>query len=100
MQTLLSMIEHHGLWLVLANVFALQFGLPVPAYPTLIVVGALTSRGDFTPWQVIGVAVAGQPARRPLVVRRRQPPRPAGAAADVPAVAVAGQLRAPDRADL
>jgi membrane protein DedA with SNARE-associated domain/rhodanese-related sulfurtransferase len=57
MQTLLSMIEHHGLWLVLANVFALQIGLPVPAYPTLIVVGAFASRSDFAPWQVVGVAV-------------------------------------------
>ena len=57
MQTLLSMIEHHGLWLVLANVFALQVGLPVPAYPTLIVVGAFASRSDFAPWQVVGVAV-------------------------------------------
>ncbi|HSW04726.1 rhodanese-like domain-containing protein [Aquabacterium sp.] len=57
MQTLLTLIEQHGLWLVLANVFALQVGLPVPAYPTLIVVGAITARSGIPPWQVIAVAV-------------------------------------------
>lgn len=57
MQTLLTLIEHYGLWLVLANVLALQLGLPVPAYPTLIVVGAITARGDILVWQVIAVAV-------------------------------------------
>ena len=56
MQLLLTSIEQYGLWLVFANVLALQCGLPVPAYPTLIVVGALTARGDVTAAQVIGVA--------------------------------------------
>ena len=44
MQLLLTLIEQYGLWLVFANVLALQCGLPVPAYPTLIVVGAITAR--------------------------------------------------------
>ncbi len=57
MQMLLSLVEHYGLWLVFANVLALQLGLPLPAYPTLILVGAITARGDFTVPQVIGVAV-------------------------------------------
>jgi len=34
-----------------------QLGLPVPAYPTLIVVGALSARGDFTALQAVAVAV-------------------------------------------
>jgi membrane protein DedA with SNARE-associated domain/rhodanese-related sulfurtransferase len=59
MQLLLTLIEQYGLWLVFANVLALQLGAPVPAYPTLIVVGAVSSRGHFNPAQVIAVAVAG-----------------------------------------
>lgn len=58
MQLLLSLIEHYGLWLVFANVLALQLGLPVPAYPTLIVVGAIAGRGDITVLQVIAVATS------------------------------------------
>ena len=57
MQLLLTLIEQYGLWLVFANVLALQLGLPVPAYPTLIVVGAVTARGEISLPQVIGVAV-------------------------------------------
>jgi membrane protein DedA with SNARE-associated domain/rhodanese-related sulfurtransferase len=58
MQALLTLIEHYGLWLVFANVLALQCGLPVPAYPTLIVVGAFAARGHVTAPQVIAVATA------------------------------------------
>jgi membrane protein DedA with SNARE-associated domain/rhodanese-related sulfurtransferase len=36
----------------------LQLGLPLPAYPTLILVGALAARGDHTMPQVMSVAVA------------------------------------------
>jgi membrane protein DedA with SNARE-associated domain/rhodanese-related sulfurtransferase len=58
MQLLLSLVDHYGLFLVFANVLALQLGLPLPAYPTLILVGALAARdGDFTMPQVIAVAV-------------------------------------------
>ena len=58
MQVLLTLLEQYGLWLVFANVLALQSGLPVPAYPTLIVVGAITARGDVTVAQVIAVSTA------------------------------------------
>ena len=58
MQLLLTLIEQYGLWLVFANVLALQLGVPVPAYPTLIVVGAIAGRGDITLLQVIAVATA------------------------------------------
>jgi rhodanese-related sulfurtransferase len=57
MEALLTLVEQYGLWLVFANVLALQCGLPVPAYPTLIVVGALTARGDITIAQVMAVAL-------------------------------------------
>ena len=58
MQLLLTLVEQYGLWLVFANVFALQLGVPAPAYPTLIVVGAVTARGDITVPQVIAVATS------------------------------------------
>jgi len=58
MQLLLTLVEHYGLWLVFANVFASQLGLPLPAYPTLIVIGAFTSHGDITAPQVVVAATA------------------------------------------
>jgi membrane protein DedA with SNARE-associated domain/rhodanese-related sulfurtransferase len=58
MQTLLLLVENYGLWMVFANVLALQLGLPLPAYPTLILVGAISARGDFSVPQVVAVAVA------------------------------------------
>ncbi len=58
MQLLLTLIEQFGLWLVCANVLALQLGLPVPAYPTLIVVGAVASRSGTPLALVIAVATA------------------------------------------
>ena len=45
MEQLLQLIQHHGLAFVFVNVLLLQAGLPVPAYPTLIITGALASRG-------------------------------------------------------
>jgi membrane protein DedA with SNARE-associated domain/rhodanese-related sulfurtransferase len=58
MELLVSLIEQYGLWLVFANVLALQAGLPVPAYPALLVMGALTARGDFTVAQIVAASVA------------------------------------------
>lgn len=57
MDTLLTLLNQHGLWLVFANVLLLQLGLPLPAYPTLIVVGALTVTGPLQPVAVLLVAV-------------------------------------------
>jgi len=42
---LLDLLQYYGLAFVFINVLALQAGLPVPAYPTLIVTGALAARG-------------------------------------------------------
>lgn len=57
MQTLLALLEHYGLWLVFANVLLLQFGLPFPAYPTLIVTSALATGGAASSLQIVLVAV-------------------------------------------
>jgi membrane protein DedA with SNARE-associated domain/rhodanese-related sulfurtransferase len=58
MQALPALVEQYGLWLVFFNVLALQLGLPLPAYPTLIVMGALSARGEFSLLHVVGVAIS------------------------------------------
>lgn len=57
MQALISLIEQYGLALVFANVLLLQLGAPLPAYPTLIAVGALAAVGAYPPALVVAVAV-------------------------------------------
>jgi membrane protein DedA with SNARE-associated domain/rhodanese-related sulfurtransferase len=42
---LASLIGHYGLFIVVGNVLLDQIGLPVPAVPTLIVAGAMSSGG-------------------------------------------------------
>jgi membrane protein DedA with SNARE-associated domain/rhodanese-related sulfurtransferase len=58
MNHLLDILQYYGLAFVFINVLALQAGLPVPAYPTLIVTGALASRGGFSLPALLGTAVA------------------------------------------
>jgi membrane protein DedA with SNARE-associated domain len=45
MSHLVDLIQYYGLAFVFVNVLLLQAGLPVPAYPTLIITGALATRG-------------------------------------------------------
>jgi membrane protein DedA with SNARE-associated domain/rhodanese-related sulfurtransferase len=47
MDQLIALIQEHGLWLVFANVLAEQAGVPVPAYPTLIIAGAYLTVGEY-----------------------------------------------------
>jgi membrane protein DedA with SNARE-associated domain/rhodanese-related sulfurtransferase len=58
MEHLITLIEHYGLALVFVNVLLLQAGLPVPAYPTLIVTGALAARSPYTLPGLVATAVA------------------------------------------
>ena len=44
------LLHHYGLMLLFANVLIEQMGLPIPAFPLLIVAGALSMVGDFS-WQ-------------------------------------------------
>ena len=46
MNELPPVIEGHGLLLVFLNVFFEQLGLPIPAYPTLIVTGSLATQSQ------------------------------------------------------
>jgi membrane protein DedA with SNARE-associated domain/rhodanese-related sulfurtransferase len=56
---LIELLQQYGLGFVFLNVLALQAGLPLPAYPTLIVAGALAAAGGTPVYQLVGVGVAG-----------------------------------------
>jgi len=57
MEHLIALLQQYGLGFVFANVLALQAGLPLPAYPTLIVAGTLAAMGGSPLWQVLAVGV-------------------------------------------
>jgi membrane protein DedA with SNARE-associated domain/rhodanese-related sulfurtransferase len=57
MNQLIMLLQHYGLGLVFLNVLALQAGLPVPAYPTLIVAGAYAAMGGNPLWELVAVGV-------------------------------------------
>ena len=54
---LIALLQEYGLPFVFVNVLALQAGLPLPAYPTLIVAGAYAAMGGSPLWQLVGVGV-------------------------------------------
>lgn len=58
MSHLIELVQQYGLALVFVNVLLLQAGLPVPAYPTLIVTGALAARSPYTLAGLLATAVA------------------------------------------
>ncbi len=57
MTQLIDLIQYYGLAFVFINVLALQAGLPFPAYPTLIITGALASRGGSSLQALLATAV-------------------------------------------
>jgi membrane protein DedA with SNARE-associated domain/rhodanese-related sulfurtransferase len=57
--SLIDLIQQYGLGFVFLNVLALQAGLPLPAYPTLIVAGALAAAGGTPVYQLVGVGIVG-----------------------------------------
>jgi membrane protein DedA with SNARE-associated domain/rhodanese-related sulfurtransferase len=58
MKSMEQLLAEHGLALVFLNIGAEQAGVPVPAYPMLIVTGALSVDGWYSAWTLLGVAVA------------------------------------------
>jgi membrane protein DedA with SNARE-associated domain/rhodanese-related sulfurtransferase len=58
MNHLLDLLQYYGLAFVFLNVLALQAGFPVPAYPTLIVTGALAARGNYSLAALLATAVS------------------------------------------
>jgi membrane protein DedA with SNARE-associated domain/rhodanese-related sulfurtransferase len=59
LDNLIALIHQYGMGFVFLNVLALQAGLPLPAYPTLIVAGALATMGGAPVYELVGVGVAG-----------------------------------------
>lgn len=57
MQQLVSLIEQYGLTFVFLHVLAEQAGVPVPAYPTLIVAGALIAHANYGVTELLLAAV-------------------------------------------
>jgi membrane protein DedA with SNARE-associated domain/rhodanese-related sulfurtransferase len=58
MNALLNVLGNHGLLVAFVNVLLVQLGLPVPAYPALIVTGALIARADDPTAALLAVAIA------------------------------------------
>jgi membrane protein DedA with SNARE-associated domain/rhodanese-related sulfurtransferase len=54
-----ALLAEHGLVLVYLAVLAEQLGAPLPAWPLLVVAGALAADGHFSPWTVVAVALLG-----------------------------------------
>ncbi|MBZ5611796.1 MAG: VTT domain-containing protein [Acidobacteriia bacterium] len=48
MHAVIPFLLRHGYWVLFANVFVEQLGLPVPAVPVLLAMGALAGLGDFS----------------------------------------------------
>lgn len=57
MSWLLQMIEQYGIAAVFANVLVEQAGAPIPAYPTLVLTGALAADGRYAASTLLLVAV-------------------------------------------
>ncbi len=57
MTHLLNLIEQYGLWMVFGNIFLEQMGLPLPAYPTLVIAGALLANGHYSVTTLLLTAV-------------------------------------------
>lgn len=57
MANLLSLLQEYGIFIVFAVVLIEQMGLPIPAFPLLIVSGALAVDGDLSVAGVLGAAL-------------------------------------------
>jgi membrane protein DedA with SNARE-associated domain len=57
MHAVIPFLLRHGYWLLVANVFAEQVGLPVPAFPVLLAMGALAGIGHFSIWVAFVLAI-------------------------------------------
>lgn len=48
MHGVVPFLLRHGYWVLVVNVFAEQIGLPIPAFPILLAMGALVGLGNFS----------------------------------------------------
>lgn len=59
MELLLNLLHQYGLLIVFLNVFLEQIGLPIPAYPTLLIAGAISVNSGNTLTSLLLIAVIG-----------------------------------------
>jgi membrane protein DedA with SNARE-associated domain len=57
MHSVIPFLVRHGYWVLVANVFAEQMGLPIPALPVLLGMGALAGLGNFSIWTSLALAI-------------------------------------------
>ncbi|MGI8742936.1 MAG: VTT domain-containing protein [Bryobacteraceae bacterium] len=57
MQPLFDFLLRYGYWVLFANVLVEQIGLPLPAVPVLLAMGALSGMGEFSLWVSLTLAV-------------------------------------------
>jgi membrane protein DedA with SNARE-associated domain len=57
MHAVIPFLLRHGYWVLVANVFAEGIGLPIPALPVMLGMGALAGLGNFSIWTSIALAV-------------------------------------------
>ena len=58
MSTLLELLQQFGLVIVFANVLLEQLGLPLPAYPTLLLAGVLIGNGQYSLGTLLAAFIA------------------------------------------
>jgi membrane protein DedA with SNARE-associated domain len=54
---IIAFLLRHGYWVLFANVLAEQAGLPIPAIPVMLAMGALAGLGNFSFAAALGVAL-------------------------------------------
>jgi membrane protein DedA with SNARE-associated domain len=57
MHGIIPFLLRHGYWVLFVNVFTEQAGLPIPAIPVLLAMGALAGLGNFSLAAALGLAV-------------------------------------------
>jgi membrane protein DedA with SNARE-associated domain len=58
MHAVIPFLLRHGYWVLVASVFAEGIGLPIPALPVLLGMGALAGLGNFSIWTSLALSVA------------------------------------------
>jgi len=58
MSFIVELIEQYGLFVVFLNVLVEQLGAPLPAYPTMLIAGALAGAAKYSHWLLLATAVA------------------------------------------
>jgi membrane protein DedA with SNARE-associated domain len=58
MHGVIPFLLRHGYWVLVVNVFAEQVGLPIPAFPVLLAMGALAGMVEFSMWAAFFLAIS------------------------------------------